>query len=300
MRLMEDYDIDAVGMEHSELNDLIVKLTQEKNEISIANVNGTRFIGITFPRLAIRSIKLHLYGTAGNCLANLNEGNSFFVHGNVGDDAGDTMHSGKISVSGDARDVLGQALQGGRIFVQGNAGNRVSVQMREYGKSRPYMVIGGTVDDYLGEYMAGGRTVILNTMKSEIGNYVGSGMIGGRIFIRGRVDPRKIGLQPPERELKSFLKALSMKNLIDSDDFLKLAGKSYAEAMNILTGKAREFGKKLYEEKVGIPDLEYRELDDPEYMELLPVMEEFSSDFNGEYTDLLGDKFTVVFPRNTK
>ncbi len=300
MRLMEDCDIDAAGMEHSELNTLIGKLAQEKDEISVANVNGIRFIGITFPRLAIRNIRLHLSGTAGNCLANLNEENSFFVHGNVGDDAGDTMHSGKISVSGDARDVLGQALQGGRIFVRGNAGNRVSVQMREYGKDRPYMVIGGTVDDYLGEYMAGGRTVILNTMKSEVGNYIGSGMIGGKIFIRGRIEPGKIGLQPPARELQSFLKALSLKNLIGSDDFQKLAGRSYAEAMNILTGKAREFGRKLYEEKVGIPDFEYRELNDLEYGELLPVIEEFSSDFSGEYTELLGDKFTVVFPGNTK
>lgn len=34
------------------------------------------------------------------------------------------------------------------------------IQMREYKDKRPYLIIGGIVDDYLGEYMAGGVIVV--------------------------------------------------------------------------------------------------------------------------------------------
>jgi glutamate synthase domain-containing protein 3 len=48
--------------------------------------------------------------------------------------------------------------------------------------------------------MAGGVIVVLNAknLSEPVGSYVGSGMVGGRIYIRGRVSPSKIGLQPPK------------------------------------------------------------------------------------------------------
>jgi len=85
-------------------------------------------------------------------------------------------------ILGDAGDVLAQTFQGGKIFVKGNAGNRVGIQMREYKDKRPYLIIGGLVDDYLGEYMAGGVIMVLgiNIKGEPVGNYIGSGMVGGR------------------------------------------------------------------------------------------------------------------------
>ncbi|MEM4298527.1 MAG: glutamate synthase, partial [Nitrososphaerota archaeon] len=90
------------------------------------------------------------------------------VFGNVQDDVGDVMTGGRVIVHGDARDVLAQALQGGVIYVKGNAGNRCGIQMREYRDRRPVLMIGGRVDDYLGEYMAGGVIVVLGL------NYLGT------------------------------------------------------------------------------------------------------------------------------
>ncbi|MFP3258332.1 MAG: glutamate synthase, partial [Caldivirga sp.] len=196
--------IDARGLGYREVNEEILRRIMKGDRVvRVVNVNGQRFIGVNLPRYGIRGVRVEIYGTPGNSLANLNNGVEFVVYGNVQDDVADTMHDGKVVVHGDARDVLGQAFQGGRIFVRGNAGNRVGVQMREYSNRRPYLVIGGRVDDYLGEYMAGGVIMVLGIDAYKLGksveltgNYIGSGMVGGRIYIRGRVDYSKVGLAP--------------------------------------------------------------------------------------------------------
>ena len=60
-------------------------------------------------------------------------------------------HAGSVVVHGNCRDVAGQAIQGGIIFVRGTVGNRAAIQMREYAKERPFLIVGETADDYLGE-----------------------------------------------------------------------------------------------------------------------------------------------------
>lgn len=297
----EEYDIDARNISYNQLNYAIAEVAKTgKKEITVANVMGHRFIGINFKRLGIRKIRVNLYGVVGNALANLNEDNEFYVYGNVADDCGDTMHGGKIVIYGDARDVLAQAFQNGKIFVKGNAGNRVGIQMREYRDSRPYLIIGGFVDDYLGEYMAGGVILVLgiNVRREPIGNYVGSGMIGGRIYIRGKVSHSKISLQPIKQEIVNFLEALLLEGYIGQEEFDSLKDRPYIEIMDLLKGKAKEYAKKLFEEKVGIPHYEYRELTEEEFKELLPVMKEFSKDMNKDYTEYLKEKFTVITARS--
>lgn len=296
----EKYDINAKNIDYKELNSLIVhEVKKGKNEVSVANVMGHRYIGINFKRFGIHGVRVNLYGVVGNVLANLNEDNYFYVYGNVADDCCDTMHGGKVVIYGDARDVLAQTFQNGKVFVKGNAGNRVGIQMREYKDRRPYLVIGGMVDDYLGEYMAGGVIVVLgtNVNKEPVGNFVGTGMVGGRIYIRGRVSPSKVGLQPPRTEVVKLLKALVLDNLIDEETYEKLREKEYIEVMDVLEGKAKEYAKRLFEEKVGIPKVEYRELTEDEIKELTPIMKEYSSDMGSNYVEYLKEKFTVITSR---
>ncbi|BFI76280.1 glutamate synthase [Sulfurisphaera ohwakuensis] len=294
------YDIDARNVGYKELNELIAhEVKRGKREVTVANVMGHRYIGINFKRFGVSNIRVNLYGVVGNAMANLNEDNYFYVYGNVADDCCDTMHGGKVVIYGDARDVLAQTFQNGKIFVKGNAGNRVGIQMREYKDRRPYLVIGGMVDDYLGEYMAGGVIVVLGTTVNHepVGNFVGSGMVGGRIYIRGKVSMSKIGLQPPKIEIVRFLKALLLEGLIDESFYDELRDKEYIEIMDKLEGKAKEYAKRLFEEKVGIPRVEYRELTEEEFKELYPVMREYSSDMGKDYTELLKEKFTVISAR---
>ncbi len=295
----EGFDVDARHIGYKDLDREIARVASIKSVIRVANVMGHRYIGISLPRRGIRGVRVELYGVAGNCLANLNEANYFYVYGNAGDDCGDTMHGGKVVITGDARDVLGQALQGGRIFVGGNAGNRVGIQMREYRDRRPYLVIGGRVDDYLGEYMAGGVIVVLNkkSVPEPAGSYIGSGMVGGRIYIRGRVEPSRIGSQPPRTEMIRFLKAMVLEGLVGKDSLSELTDLAYIDIIDKLPEEARRYARKLYEERIGMPRYEYRELHEEEIEELLPILQEYSRDLDRDYTEMLSNKYTVIYAR---
>jgi glutamate synthase domain-containing protein 3 len=107
---------------------------------------------------------------------------------------GNTMNSGRIIVHGNAWDVTGLAARGGQILVRGDTGYRVGIHMKEFGESRPTMVIGGTAKDYLGEYMAGGTILVLGLGGgAPVGRSLGAGMHGGRIFVRGKVEQEQLG-----------------------------------------------------------------------------------------------------------
>jgi glutamate synthase domain-containing protein 3 len=109
----------------------------------------------------------------------------------VQDACGNTIDHGQIVVHGRAGDLVGHSMRGGKIFIRDDAGYRVGIHMKEYVGKRPSIVIGGTAQDFLGEYMAGGVLVVLGlNMKGEIrhnARFVGTGMHGGTMFIRGEV-----------------------------------------------------------------------------------------------------------------
>lgn len=172
---------------------------------------GARFLAAAAPAGA----RLAFAGPTGNCLANALDGGEVVVRGNVADDAADAMLSGRVVVHGDARDVLAQAMQGGLVLVRGSAGNRVALEMREFEDTVPALVVGGGVDDYLGEYMAGGVAVVLNLVEGAdglttedappraTGRYVGTGMVGGALYVRAEVPREDVGLPGPESKYAS-------------------------------------------------------------------------------------------------
>ena len=67
------------------------------------------------------------------------------------------------------------------------------------------MVIGGTAQDFLGEYIAGGILVILglNLKEGEThrASYIGTGMHGGVIYLRGNVADFQLGKEVGAAEL---------------------------------------------------------------------------------------------------
>jgi len=85
-------------------------------------------------------------------------------------------------------------MRGGKIFVRDNVGYRSGIHMKEYKDKVPVLVIGGTAKDFLGEYMAGGIIIVLNIDKEGNdlgkikGRFIGTGIHGGSIYIRGDVD----------------------------------------------------------------------------------------------------------------
>jgi glutamate synthase domain-containing protein 3 len=150
-------------------------------EICIDECYGQRFIGS-----GAKQKKIVINGTPGNALGAYLDGAVIEVNGDAQDAVRDTMNDGKIVIHGNAGDALGYAMRGGAIFVKGDAGYRTGIHMKEYKEKRPVIVIGGKVGSFLGEYLAGGLIVVLgiNSENVPVGNFTGTGMHGGRIFIR--------------------------------------------------------------------------------------------------------------------
>ena len=191
--------IDATGVYYRDLNSLLRSLDGNGiKKVEICNVYGQRYIGTDLNG----QLDINIYGTPGNDLGAFMKGANITVHGNVQDGCGNTMDHGQIVVHGRAGDLVGHSMRGGKIFIRDDAGYRVGIHMKEYFDKRPAIVIGGTAQDFLGEYMAGGVLVVLGlNMKEKVHNarFVGTGMHGGAMYIRGEV--RHLGEEVAVTEL---------------------------------------------------------------------------------------------------
>jgi len=301
--LATGYVIDAKSLGHRELYKRVRDaIMAGKRDLLLKNVLGHRYIGMALHE----GVRLRVYGTAGNCLANLNEGARIEVYGNAQDDVGDTMQKGSVIIHGDARDVVGQALQGGEIFIKGNVGNRCAIQMREYLDRKPYIIVGGTADNYLGEYMAGGVVVILGLWdkdSSPVGDFVASGMVGGRIYIRGRVSRNKIGVHPPRQDVLQYLKSLVYRGLLDLKVYEELS-KEEELTLELLEERLNESSfvavKRLFHGKHVLPlNVEYRKLNDEDIMLIGHKLSAFFTEFmigRDLLEEVYASNFTIICP----
>ena len=186
--------IDATGLHYRELNTRLRKAVEEGvDRIEIHNVYGQRYLGTDLHR----PVEIHIHGTPGNDLASFMDGPRIVVHGNAQDGCGNTMNGGEVIVHGRAGDATGHSMRGGKIFIRDDVGYRVAIHMKEYQDVRPSVVIGGTAQHFLGEYMAGGVLVVLGlTLRPgdrHIANFVGTGMHGGVMYIRGELADHQLG-----------------------------------------------------------------------------------------------------------
>ncbi len=186
--------IDAKDMHYRTLNEKIRELANAGDAgVELYNVCGQKFIGDGLSG----KIKIDINGIPGNDLGIFMDGPHVVVYGNVQDGVGNTMNAGKIVVHGNAGDVIGYAMRGGRVFIRGDVGYRVGIHMKAYQDNVPAIVIGGGASDFFGEYMAGGVMVLLGIGKDDskplAGDYVGTGMHGGVIYVRGDIDDSYLG-----------------------------------------------------------------------------------------------------------
>ncbi|MGA9098599.1 MAG: hypothetical protein WB392_06665 [Methanotrichaceae archaeon] len=194
---VESVEIDAAGLATKDLNDRLrdLMLTGVK-KVLLRNVCGQRYIGTRLYSPERRKMDIEIFGTPGNDLGAFLYGHRLVVHGNAQDGVGNTMDAGEITIEGRAGDVLGFSMRGGKIFVRDNVGYRTALHMKEYEDKRPAVVIGGTSQDFLGEYMAGGIVIILGLGgRPHRANFIGTGMHGGVIYLRGSVDRTQVGAQ---------------------------------------------------------------------------------------------------------
>ncbi len=162
-------------------------------KIDLCNVHGQRYIGTDLNR----PVEIEIFGTPGNDLGAFMNGPRLIVRGNAQDGCGNTMNEGEIIVHGRAGDTVGFSARGGKIFIKGDVGYRAGIHMKEYKEKKPVIVIGGTAQDFLGEYMAGGVLILLGLNlgegESHRTKYVGTGMHGGVIYVRGDIAAWQLG-----------------------------------------------------------------------------------------------------------
>jgi len=236
--------VNAEAMHYSELNRVLRLLNLSGAEkVEIYNVYGQRYIGTHLER----NMQIDIFGTPGNDLAAFMDGQSLVVHGNAQDCTGNTMNDGKIVVHGQAGDITGYASRGGKIFIRDDVGYRTGIHMKEYLQKKPYLVVGGTAQDFLGEYMAGGVLLVLG-LSLKAGDcfssrFVGTGMHGGVIYVRGRIPENNLG-----KEVKVVDVGKRDLSVIEGlvKEFCGYFDESYAEVMNGEFSKIVPFSHRPY------------------------------------------------------
>jgi len=200
--MKEAVTIDARGIFYRELNTKLRRaVLNGTQKIELRNVYGQRYIGTDLDK----SVEIEIFGTPGNDLGAFMDSPRIIVHGNAQDGCGNTMNNGEIIIHGHAGDILGLSARGGKIFVREDVGYRAGIHMKEYQDRKPMVVVGGTAQDFLGEYMAGGVLTLLGLNLKEgenhKANFIGTGMHGGIIYMRGNVQEFQLGKEVGVAEL---------------------------------------------------------------------------------------------------
>lgn len=239
--------IDTKGMHYRIINEQIRSLVEKgKKHIVLNNVNGQRYIGCGLNA----NVDITVNGVPGNDLAAFMDGPLITVNGNGQDAIGNTMNAGKVMILGDAGDVLGYSMRGGKLYIRGNVGYRVGIHMKSYKDRFPVIIIGGKAEDFFGEYMAGGILILLglNTggnKSSIVGNYVGTGMHGGVMYLRGRVNRCQLGKEvgvdklnsEDMTDLRKYLGEFCTDSALDLEEVLK------QEFIKLIPHSHRPYGK---------------------------------------------------------
>jgi glutamate synthase domain-containing protein 3 len=180
------------------LKDAVGKGTRK---FELHNIYGQRYIGTNLKK----PVEIDIYGTPGNDLGAFMDGPRITVHGNTQDGSGNTMNSGEIIVHGHAGDVTGLSARGGKIFIREDVGYRAGIHMKEYQDKKPVLVVGGTAQDFLGEYMSGGILILLGLNlpagQKHQAEFIGTGMHGGVIYLRGSVEDHQLGKEVGTAEM---------------------------------------------------------------------------------------------------
>jgi glutamate synthase domain-containing protein 3 len=180
-------------MEFRELNDRIAQNAEK--DLVLRDVLGQRFLAA-----GRKSGGLEIHGVPGNALGAYLNGAEITVRGNAQDATGDTMNAGRVIIHGSSGDATGYAMRGGEIYIKGRVGHRAGIHMKAYKTNIPHLVVGGGAGSFLGEYQAGGVILLLGLgceNEFPVGYYCGTGMHGGKIYIRTAHPPK--GLPPHVR-----------------------------------------------------------------------------------------------------
>lgn len=155
---------------------------------------GQHGIGGRLWRAGDQLVKVDVLGTSGQRLGSMGFANTLIeVFGPASDDIGWLNAGAEIIVHGNATNGAGNAMAQGRIFIDGDIGARGMTMTKHNPRFEPpELWVMGKVGDSFAEFMAGGIAVVCGAGAEEEKNVLGYrpcvGMVGGKIFFRGRQD----------------------------------------------------------------------------------------------------------------
>jgi glutamate synthase domain-containing protein 3 len=243
---MKTLRIDAKDLHYTPLNQQIrAAVAAGVKHIILDNVLGQRFIG---DGVRGDDVTITVNGIPGGDLAMFMSGPTVIVNGNADHAPGNTMDKGKVIIHGSGGDAVAHSMRGGRVYVRDNIGYRGGIHMKQYLEKRPILVVGGAARAFLGEYMAGGLLIVLglNGVDPVSERGVGSGIHGGEIIVRGKVDEQYLGVgakqQPISDEQKAMIRPVleDFAAAFDIDAAPLLA----ADYTRIIPASARPFANK--------------------------------------------------------
>lgn len=119
-------------------------------------------------------------------------GTEIVVEGSASADVGWLNAGGKIVVKGDGGDTAGHCAASGKIYVGGRAGTRTgSLMKHDPFETPPELWILKNCGSFSFEFMSGGTAVVCGIDSDQFDSVLGDrscvGMVGGRVFVRGKV-----------------------------------------------------------------------------------------------------------------
>ena len=159
------------------------------------------------------------------------KGTKILVEGSAPADVGWLNSGAEIIVKGDCGDTAAHCSAGGKIFVSGRVGTRSGALMKHDPKfEMPEFWVLKNTGSFSFEFMGGGIAVICGYDCDNINSVLGSrscvGMVGGTIYVRGKISDIADCVQTVELDEndKSFLKngLNEFLNKIDRTDLYEL------------------------------------------------------------------------------
>ncbi len=190
------------------------------------------------------------------------DGTKIVVEGSAPADIGWLNSGAEIVVKGDGGDTAAHCAAGGKIYVAGRVGTRSGALMKHDPKFEPpqFWVLKNT-GSFSFEFMGGGIAVICGydceDLPSVLGNRSCVGMVGGTVYVRGKVEGLAKCVEQVELDKcdKDFLKS-GMKEFLQEIGEPKLKKKllDFSEWTKIVP-----LPKELKEKKISVKEFKQQE-----------------------------------------
>jgi NADPH-dependent glutamate synthase beta subunit-like oxidoreductase/glutamate synthase domain-containing protein 3/ferredoxin len=217
-------------------------------------------------------VKVRITGAPGQRVGSFGTpGTTIEVMGPASEDTGWLNAGAEIVVHGHAGNGTCNAMAQGKVFVDGKIGAR-GMTMTKYNPRFPHpeLWVRDSVGDYFAEFMAGGIAVVCGVEPQDPDNVLGYrpcvGMVGGKIFFRGRqsgfsqADAKLVPIDDAQWEwltgnLTGFLKRIFKDELYDSlarrDEWQLLTARSPMEKIGKKRRSIGEFHKQVWDGELG-------------------------------------------------